>query len=221
MGTQGGPEYPCIQEGLVFCFDPANPKSAPSISGNTTTVYNMVNNASGSTSFSAPSADEWDYARSDEGYIQYDGTDDLISIADTGVPMGDSARTVSVWANWVNKNQYASAIIYGTAVGSGTCALNLSNDPNNYFKASFWANEFDSTVSPSLDTWYNVTFTYEGGTDGAVELFVNGSSILTGTKTLNTTSTGNGVAFGSFYVGYTYDFEGKIGPGYIYNRALS
>ena len=70
MGVIGGAIYPAIREGLVFCFDPPNPKCwdggttyTDSVNGITATFTNM-----GPTDYTAN-------ARTIKGYVYLDGTD--------------------------------------------------------------------------------------------------------------------------------------------------
>ena len=212
MATQDGPNYPFIKDGLVFCWDPKNRDcwsggtAVADLFGETGQNYNET----GTTGTSG--------ALTEEGYFIYDGTNDSTRIDDAKIPSGDSAVSVSVWMLYSTVVQYAPSIAWGTA---GTQQAIILNTKSSKFKVSFYNVEFESTSAVSTDTWYNVSFTYAGGTNGAVELFVNGSSVKTGTTTLNIGSHSDGIGFGEFPGSPSYDFNGYIGPAGIYNRQLS
>ena len=217
MSSIDGPQFPGIEDGLVFAVDAGNTRCwqpNTSTSGSLTgLIFGVTGSVNNQTSGSLGKNNSF----------EFDGTDDWVVLEDTNIPSGDSAFTVTHWAYWNDPIvQYAAAVVYGTKATSQMVSLNTVGGD---FKASFWSNEFTSTTAVSTDTWYNVALTYAGGTNGALVLYVNGVSIKTGTTTLNINFTPSvnytkGINLGGFE-DYTYDFNGNVACAYVYNRALS
>ena len=94
MGVTRGQQYPGLQDGLIFCFDPKNRDSWTGGGKTSTQVFNMVKGTSGSVSFENAD-EEWAGAITSQGYIDYDGTDDYIQMEDTNSTLGLSG------SNWL------------------------------------------------------------------------------------------------------------------------
>jgi len=225
MGVQGGPEYPGVSEGLVFCFDPANPNSCPSVSGNSTTVYNMVSNTSGSTSFANDEIPtEWAYARSNKGYIEFDGTDDYIEMEDNNTTLGLTGTNQMTAAWWGARQE--PGVNYGSGFGAhnggwdtgwGFWSPTVYSQINWEIKYYSSGHKANNPNYSSVDEWVLVTGTYDGST---LKLYVNGDSPNTNSTTQNILGDAN-IYIGRNSAATNYEFNGKIGPCMIWNRALS
>lgn len=109
-------------------------------------------------------------------------TSDKINCGSTGIPSGTSSRTIACWVRRSGANPVI-AFQYGSGAGAGRMfSLYVSpTDLNMYGIAA----DVTKSATFTASTWYHVAVTYNGTT---VELFKDGSSLGTGTPTLNTDS---------------------------------
>ena len=227
MGVTRGPQYPGIEDGLIFCFDPKN-RDCWSGGGRTGKAYNLVNIAqTGSISF-ANAPDEFEGTLTTKGYIQYDGTDDYIDFGtDYNSYLGASdAFSACVWVNVQDRK------------GSNTVLSNINNNPGG----TLWvkgessgimrfiqlvnggAYRFKDTLALTDDTWHFIAATYDGSdTLGGMNIYANGALVSqAGTSTSITSAFPTGTTkIGAARDTVANEFDGAIGPCMIYNRELT
>ena len=231
MAFTNGPKYPCIQEGLVLLFDPKNPESYYK---GTDKLYSVINQ-SVSGSEGQHEAIDWSQARSDQGYIELDGTDDFLYVGGPGGDVqgefDDQSFTVQAWfnpdatgtqaivANW---HYTAGKRSWQMKIASAT-SINLALSPDGGYHGSNGTDYVDSTYtvnSMSTGTWYLLTLYHDQGV---------GVGATVDTQAYQTTSWTHGVfKHPGMQIGASnapsnaaQEFDGKIGPVMLYNRALS
>ncbi|MCX6355643.1 MAG: LamG domain-containing protein [Candidatus Aureabacteria bacterium] len=153
--------------------------------------------------------------------LEFYGTADYAYRADTGLPLGSNARSVSLWVYLNGDASYGQFLAYGTHTNSNFYGSRVGATTTN--KLSFMAHggsyDWDNITTLSPSQWYHVVLKYNGTT---LEYFVNGTSAGTASRTLNTVSDGT-FSVGAKESNGIYDsfFKGKIDELGIWNRALS
>jgi hypothetical protein len=231
MGIRRGSiSTPIIADGLVFNFDAANRASYPRTG---TTATDTVNNAAGTLDGSI-------FVNENNGIIDFDGTDDLISFNDSdlysfGDGSIDSPFTVETWVNFdsIPGSGFTGLVSKDSGGSSREWAL-LVNNHHNYFRV-FIKNaggnnqqSIDATnVTIGTSTWYCVVTTYDGrGGSSAyqgLKLYINGVEGTVGNvfnQGYTAMSNTNAPLRIASYAGSNF-FNGKTANTQIYNRALS
>ena len=149
----------------------------------------------------------------DQGAIFASSNPSYISIADTSFPAGSSNRTFNMW--YKPSAQGNQMLFY-----YGTPALNQSQ--GIYYNGSIleynnFGADLDISQTLSNGTWYMLTATYNGTT---AELFVNSSSIGSGARSFNTTSSLGLAKFGRDNLA-NYPLDGTLDEVGIWSRVLS
>jgi len=149
-------------------------------------------------------------ARINQG-VDFDGTDDTVSVASTGLPTGATARTTSVW---VKPSNAGSNVVYfwGLTMGSRANGIILSGGYVRYYG---WANDCNATTAVvSLNNWNHIVTTYNGT---SAKIYLNGVLQQTCAKSWNT-------GVGNLTIGYDGSnprFVGTMDDLAIWNVALS
>lgn len=207
-----------VTQGLVLYLDASNTRSYP---GSGTIWTNLATSASPATLTNSPT-----YNSGNAGYFDFDGVNDLVSI--TSLPnYSTSIGTISMWFRGSSSGrlfmQYNNdlnrlAIIYDSInqrieIFSGYSTLVLSFATSN------------NTVP--VNTWTNVTFTYNFTTD-SFQIFLNGifststtNSVVPTPDSMGEITLAAGKDFDNappYYFGY---YTGRIAQTSIYNRVLS
>jgi hypothetical protein len=215
-GSVGNIETDIIKNGLVFNMDAAN--RASYVNGNTTAFNTIDLTQSGSfisdpTYISPPiSASCWDF----------DGVDDYINCGDTSNLEGINGITIDTW-------------VYPQIAGSGTALGIVSRDSGtrSWYLATYSSNKFrwfvstngssndsiNSSAAFSLNTWYNVTVTWN---NQGIYIYING--VFDSSEALVNTSPplpniSEPLKIGDRQTGQ--EWNGQIANVKIYNRALS
>ena len=231
MPVTAGPIYPGIKDGLVFAIDPSNKKSW---AGPTSaTANNLTGTPTGSIS------NETSGSYGEFNSFVFDGADDTINFGTILRFQPTESFTLSAWINSNSANTNIQVFMsnrqwntspykgYNFGVrenGSGDYVLE-----NTLYDGSA-SNRFQSVSSLSLNTWYNVVWTYDH-TESSVankhKIYLNKiSQTLTAlaASTLSTFTYDSNFGYGAAEIdganiGAYYD--GNIGPSLVYNRALS
>lgn len=210
MAVFSGPEI--VNNGLVFYFDVANPKS---YIGTGTTVRNIASNITGST-VNSPT-----YNTGNNGYFSF-VTDDVIIFPEESA-LNSQTLTVEVWLRTNALSQNGFFFEKGTV----NSQYNLFQEGGSIiWRANFGAghiNMISITTSSFLTTtrWCQLVATHTSGTQ---RIFVNATSVGTGTSSGTIATNTNGVsigAYGGFSGGRSYYYNGDIGIVKVYNRVLS
>ena len=202
-----------VSSGLQLYLDAAVPAS---YSGSGTTWYdlsgqnnNVVMQNSGNIS----------YTSSGGGYFTLSSNGYFNKATTTGIPIGTSAYTMSVWVQWPT----GTWPTFGGMIGIGnSIIINQTNQfrttGTNALINYWYGNDLaaTSTVSPASQ-WVNVVAQWDGTTR---KIWVNGTQVASAASSgLNVLS--SLLQVGATNVGGTETLRGNIGQALIYNRALS
>ncbi len=169
------------------------------------------NGNDGSLSSPAPA---WSSGKIGAGSLSFNGTNNYVTSSVTNIPLGATARTITLWAQERGVSNYPRLFQYGT---NGTNQqLSIYNHPgtNSWYVGTYGGNLF-SGITPDT-RWHMHTLSYDG---------TNLSYLIDGiATTINQFSislnTGNSV----FIIASDLEgdpFNGLIDDVRIYNRALS
>ncbi|MCR8994667.1 LamG domain-containing protein [Brevibacillus laterosporus] len=121
-------------------------------------------------------------ASSNKYAIKFDGSNDYISLGTTGLPTGDSSRTVEFWMKpEENDSNSMMVFCYGALSNTGSfdIAINPTNEISSKGKIGVHAHgEYLMTKNVAIlkwNEWYHLAVTYDGGglTDG-LKIYING-----------------------------------------------
>ena len=171
---------------------------------------------------------QFEYTAIDNIYsMEFDGTSDYILAPTlTGLGMGTTDKiSVSLWLK--TNTAKVTPVAFNTGgwpLTSGVCIYFNSTDNDIYSRVN---NTIVSTSGTNYrdNNWHHVVICYNGslGSD-QIELFVNGQSAATNTKTGNISGTTFGTFIGSntdLSTGTFYGFEGRLDEVAIWNDKLS
>jgi Concanavalin A-like lectin/glucanases superfamily/Bacterial TSP3 repeat len=158
------------------------------------------------------------------GAYRFDGTNDHILTSDSGLPAGDSPRTISMWLanDAVYSNDGTDFISYGTQSINNFNYLAIDwRVGRKQFAFSQWGAVVLSTSRvTTVSNWIHIAHVY-GGTNNH-KWYVNG---VEGTGLKETHGPVNTILSGTLRLGSqsfsVNKFRGKIDEVRIYNRALS
>lgn len=157
--------------------------------------------------------------------VEFDGTDDYVTM---GAPSslditGD--MTLSIWVNTDQNTQYTGLFSKRNGSGrqfyfylrndSGNKNLSLQTEPSGGSLSSM-----NTSSNPvTLNTWHHVATVINSGVTNGTTIYVDGNAVATGTMTLASNSTapliiGSSTGTGNF-------FEGLLDEAAIFNSALS
>ena len=145
-----------------------------------------------------------------------------IECTSTGIPKGSDSRTIEFWAYIHNKwHGWQNIFSYG-ASGSGQCfGLNTGNTDGNLAFTGYSAGDWDTGVNALkyADAWHHFVVTYYG--TNTVEIFIDGISIGSVTRSLNTSGTtfhiGGSEHGGEHFTGMISNFRVRTGRKYTSN----
>lgn len=126
----------------------------------------------------------------------------------TNLPIGNQARSVSIWVkpNQISPDNYL--FIYGNMVSNTAYGISFQSDLINNFG---WANDLSVAVTNSVNVWKHIVCTYDSTT---AKIYVDGILMTSGSKpTWNTASS-------SFKLAFNYGSL-AVDDLKIYNYALS
>lgn len=197
-----------VTSNLVYCSDPANPRSYP---GSGTTMYDVSGNGYTATLTNGP-------VYSSSGYITYDGVDDR----SVSTYPASAYYANTTWEAWVYCAQDISTYnmfmgqylpYFGFYYGQG---LIFSNYISGAQKTVY------TSVTLSLNTWYHTLFTTSyDGTNTTMSIYINGSLSTSSAYAGQQSAPSGTFTIGDGQSSTWYPFKGRIGPVKIYNTALS
>jgi len=137
------------------------------------------------------------------GYsLSFDGSNDYVSADDSGMPLGDSNRTISLWIKLNAVDNYFGLLRYGTAVPLEHSALVVN--PGGSLSYSGHSNDFTGPSTITAEEWHHVVFTYSSG--GDAKLYLDGDLYTSATISAQDTVSGGTLVIGA------YDDEGPGHP---------
>ena len=211
MGLSHSPGI--IPDGLVFYFDPINPRS---YAGTGLTGYNLID-----TSIVGSFVGGAVYDVANKGSIYFDGSDDRISFSFNSAL--DISQSITIEA-YIKPQSYPTAGGGGmivTKVASYYLEFGSNGKIRVYFEGLNSPGYHESVNTVPLNKWTHVSATRDSSSS-TINIYING--ILD--KTVSGI-TGNIIVQQTWYLtmgGYNgggYLYIGLIGYGKIYNRALS
>jgi hypothetical protein len=213
MGIRRGPNI--VTDGLVFAVDAANPSSYP---GSGTIWKDQTVNQNNGTLTNGPT-----FNSDDQGSIDFDGVNDVITINQIASYSSDDPHTYSAWVNADSTTSY-KWILNNGAVSTGTSLIIYGNKIGFFWKGGTAVKQ--GILNVNVGTWYNLTVCYNGSSR-TYDMYVNG--VLDTSSDTSSPTAGAGASWsagnlnpriGSWYNG-NFDFNGKVSNTQIYNRALS
>ena len=142
----------------------------------------------GTTTLTAPTVTDNCPVNSTTGNaLDFDGANDKVTAPNTGLPVGNSNRTVEFWVKTFGNNM-VNAVTYGT--GSNNAQFSCSIYPQNggLMRPTLWCQFNDvnaTTLSVSANTWTHVAYVYDGTN---LTFYVNGVAESVPFSGLNTGS---------------------------------
>ena len=199
-------------DGLVFYVDAAYKKSYP---GSGTTWNDLGPNGSNATLVGGGTFDS-----ANGGSIVFDGTDDVVTATDAGLPSSSNPRSISAWVKNTRVNQWKSIVHYGGSSNNTANFFSIGNTADGYklHMAAFNNTADGSTDAVPEEEWCNVVMCYGSN---AVDYYINGSASggdasYTG---VNTTLAGT-LAIGEDMFANAH-IDGNIANLIIYDRKLN
>lgn len=144
----------------------------------------------------------------------FDGTDDEITISDTGLPTGTQSRTVAAWVNPSSVSGNHVPVFYGN--GATNDAFYIVQKATNFCIGQWGGGDNCGTTVIATSTWYHVALTYDGVN---ATLYLNGVREVSAPRTYTTTLPGS-MYLGSYGL-TTETWAGKMDEARIYNRTLN
>jgi hypothetical protein len=194
-----------VTDGLVYTLDFANSRC---YSGTGNTVYQLSSTGSSAALENGPT-----YSTSNGGSLVFDGANDRIALPVASLLYGTGAKTLTAWAKLTaNTGSWQMIFGYGTANTNAAFFIGV------YGLSSLFGgfNTDLQSTSVSLNTWFNITGTYDGST---ANLYVNGVLGLSVSRGWNTVQSGQ--AYIGAQIGPQQYWNGSISECRLYNRALS
>ena len=202
-----------VFSGLQLYLDAANTTSYP---GTGTTWYDLSSNGN---DVAMQNSGSISYTASGGGYFTLAGNGYFNRASTTGIPIGTSTYTMSVWVQWSSGTWPVSGGMIGIGNSITTNLTNQFRTINTNGLVNYWyGNDLTatSTVSPASQ-WFNAVAQWDGTTR---KIWVNGTEIASaGAAGLNVTS--SLLQIGATNVGGSEPLSGRIGQALVYNRALT
>lgn len=208
MGLSHSPGI--IPDGLVFYFDPINPRS---YAGTGLTGYNLID-----TSIVGSFVGGAVYDVANKGSIYFDGSDDRISFSFNSAL--DISQSITIEA-YIKPKSYPIGGMILTKVASYYLELDSNGKIRVYFYGVSSPGYHESNSTISLNKWTHTVVTRDTS-NNTINIYINGilDRTITGVTGNITVQQTYSLTMGG-YNGAGYLFVGLITCGKIYNRALS
>jgi hypothetical protein len=207
-----------VRNGLVFYVDSNNATSYP---GSGTSCFQVPNlgltprtgTLQNGVTFSSQNGGTFSLASANSRYITF---------SDTGLPAGQTARTLSVWL--YNNNTNGNSIWYGTGAPNQGIGMQQLNSNGTVFRFYGYANDYDITVTSTQgnmwNRWTNMVGTFDGTNAG---VYLNGEFMGSSNRSGWNTVLGGTLALGAtVFSGSPGNYvNGFLPTAQIYNRVLS
>ena len=208
MAVVGGPD-PIVQEGLVYAIDPANSKSYTSGSASAIDIIGSTSNSiSSGIQVSNNAVTSWQFP---------DGTYNVIDCGDNNIvrPLTGEV-TYNFWMYADGTDGYRAPLTCWKTSNT-YWHFWIGMNPGTYELDFFWngsGERFDTDVTPQ--TWHNICLTWDGTT-----LIGYNNGVAIGSATPGIIGSAEHVGYGADIGRVNYEFQGDLGPLYIYHKELS
>jgi hypothetical protein len=204
---------PVVTTGLKLYLDA---KISASYPGTGTTWYDLSGNGN---DVDMQNSGSITYTGSGVGYFTLNSNGYFNRATTTGVPIGSSTYTLSVWVQWPTGTWPNGGGMIGVGSSTSGNQTNQFRTLNTNSLLNYWyGNDLaaTSTVSPT-SSWFNAVAQWDGTTR---KIWVNGTQIASAAATgLNVTS--SRIQIGATNVGGSEPLRGNMAQALIYNTALS
>jgi hypothetical protein len=199
-----------VTEGLIIYLDANNTSS---YAGTGTTWYDLSGNSRHASLISSPSYEGFGTGK----YLSFDGSTNYATIPYT---ITDNLFTVSLWyySKVFSSNSLSDAIISNYQVSIAGFDLRLDTPTTLQLDirvGSSYPNLSFGTIANN--TWYHLSFNYDGAT---VKAFVNGN-LVSSSNAVGARTNGSQICIGTSFVDTGRKATCGIPQVMIYNRALS
>lgn len=150
----------------------------------------------------------------------FNGTTSEISFSPTGLPSGNSDRTVMFWWNPTNTSTSGDVLVYGAASNYQLSELRFNSTAGKFTWIQYGETGTAQTTALTAGTWYHIAVTYVGSTK-TYTYYRNGVSdgSYAFTNAMNTATSGTAYWGSKTILNATID--GKLDDAAIFSRALS
>jgi hypothetical protein len=224
-GINGQINNNIVTDGLVFYIDPAYKISYP---GTGTTIHDISRESSTDSSLEGNGTT---FVNENQGIFDLDGSDDYIENP-FYIP---SSKNVT-WGIWARSDISLVDFkwLWGTSTSSGggewsISAYDFGSTGQGTIRGrvrtlvgSPYYTSVITTSTPSIGEWFHITFTWDGST---MKIYYNG--VEEDSESVSTYHDGGRLiqTMGTYIYNAgstkTYEWNGQIGPSYIYNKGLS
>ena len=166
--------------------------------------------------------------------FSFDGVNDLIDLDDKPVPIGNSARSISLWVKFDHSDYGSGALVPLLRTGSEALGKNFSvaltrdgtTDDFRIYLRRYINDQATEYVTLTTNTWNHLVITYDGTrTASGLKFYINGTNIAKASEFDDdvTFNTGDAVQYlGSVPALWTTDtFNGFMDEVGIWSRELS
>lgn len=170
---------------------------------------------SGGSGGNATNSAMWDKGGRLGGGMEFDGTNDYVSISN--IPTGFIGSGDFSISTWVNINVNNTGVIYSLGSYTDGVMLYLFSDGKMYL----WvANGYTSySWVPQIGSWYHIVV---ARSSGIVKTYINGAPLNTGVSLVNSINATEGMRIGYGFSGSANHYlNGKVDNTKIFNYALT
>ena len=206
-----------VTDGLIFCADAANKRC---YSGSGSTCTDLAGGVTGTLYNQTSLYNSWN------GVFNLDGTDDYIEFGSPAA-LQNQVGTVVAWARWDTTSTSQGGLVAYLAdhdpLNNGWNLLNYGSQVIGWDFASSPGYEWwlgSSSYKFDTDEWVMVTMTFAGA-GNPVNTYRNDILIHTESTQVAITYVGATLIIGSTDTDRFAEWQGQIGPVYIYDRVLT
>jgi hypothetical protein len=149
--------------------------------------------------------------------LSFDGVNDFVSTGFSNMPANNSSQVVALWFKQNTRNINSYIFTLENSGASSAIRIGFDATPGDMYVDRWGGTKIiDSGTVPSLNTWHQYVYSYDGTTH---RIYLDGAQIDSSTGVANT-GTPNSVSIGKSAVSGR-PFTGLIDDVRIYNRTLS
>ena len=169
--------------------------------------------------------DSQNYFSTNAGYIQFDGTDDFVSISspNTNTRLQNNYQTLSFFVYITSVGPNAVAFLYSVGANANGVSIGWLADSVRFFISNGASNlNYPVNMTNALNTWMSITCIVDN-VNRTMTVYKNGSLVGTSSQWSAFTPPSSAVAIGNnTMTGNTGDrIKGRVANVLVYNRALS